>query len=99
MTFHQRNLQRAHACAQDNPWKGGLDSLADDLSCSIFALANVVTIMYYIVDTSTKVRAVLPAGREELLDFDGLAAVDILSLFSFHKPCRVLNLVPALALL
>ncbi len=80
MTFHQRNLQRAHACAQDNPWKGGLDSLADDLSCSIFALANVVTIMYYIVDTSTKVRAVLPAGRE----VNCWISTDLLQWISFH---------------
>lgn len=48
-----------HSCVymQDNKWKDTLDRWADDLSCALFALANVVTIMYYIVDTSTGVRA------------------------------------------
>jgi len=42
---------------QDSPNKWRLDKWANDLSCAVFSLANVVTIMYYIVDTSTHVRA------------------------------------------
>lgn len=41
---------------QDSPHKWRVDKWANDLSCAVFSLANVVTIMYYIVDTSTHVR-------------------------------------------
>lgn len=39
---------------QESPHKRWLAALADDLSCAVFALANAVTIMYIIVDRSTK---------------------------------------------
>lgn len=41
---------------QDSRHKQRLERWADDVSCALFSLANVVTIMYYIVDTSTNVR-------------------------------------------
>jgi hypothetical protein len=43
-------------CLQDSRYRWRLEKWADDLSCAVFSLANVVTIMYYIVDTSTHVR-------------------------------------------
>lgn len=53
---------------QDNKWKAALDRWSDDLSCALFALANVVTIMYYIVDTSTGVSRAssLSCGHSEV---------------------------------
>ena len=41
---------------QDPAQKGPLDSLADDVSCAVFGLANVVTLMYYGIDAATQVR-------------------------------------------
>lgn len=40
---------------QESPNKKWLARWADDLSCAVFALANAVTIMYFIVDRTTKV--------------------------------------------
>ena len=51
-------------CAQDNKWKDTLDRWADDMSCALFGLANVVTIMYYIVDTTTGVSPGLPHAAD-----------------------------------
>ena len=48
---------------QDSPHKWRLDKWANDLSCAVFSLANVVTIMYYIVDTSTHVRCYCAPSR------------------------------------
>ena len=53
-------LWHACPCPQDSPYRWRLDKWADDLSCAVFSLANVVTIMYYIVDTSTHVRLDAP---------------------------------------
>lgn len=48
------------SASQDSQYKRRLERWADDVSCALFSLANVVTIMYYIVDTSTNVRTLQP---------------------------------------
>ena len=50
--------------AQDSKYKQRLEQWADDVSCALFSLANVVTIMYYIVDTSTNVRDSYPDSTD-----------------------------------
>lgn len=49
--------------SQDSRYKRRLERWADDMSCALFSLANVVTIMYYIVQTSTNVRTLQPGSR------------------------------------
>ena len=44
---------------QDSVHKGLLDSLADDISCAVFGMANVVTLMYYGIDAATQVSMAL----------------------------------------
>lgn len=62
LTFYSFTLQSAtlglsalsDVIRQDSPYKRWLGAWSDDLSCAIFALANAVTVMYFIVDRSTK---------------------------------------------
>ena len=48
---------------QDPQWKLWLEDWADDLSCALFSLANVVTGMYYMIDAAT--------GRDALVSCTG----------------------------
>lgn len=44
----------ASTCAQASKLRGLLTRFADDLSCSVFGMANAVTLMFYVLQWTTK---------------------------------------------